>query len=93
VLGAIGLAVEPTSKRGFASWATTTTLPLLVGFDAERLTSQYFWDQMDRVGERALDGIGAEFAKRVIEFADIELDTLFYDSTNYYTFIDSANGR
>jgi hypothetical protein len=93
VLGAIGLAVEPTSKRGFASWATTTTLPILVGFEAERPTSQYFWDQMDRVGERALEGIGAEFARRVIEFADIELDTLFYDSTNYYTFIDSANGR
>ena len=93
VLGAIGLAVRPTSKRAFASWASTTTLPALWKFDADAITSQYFWDQMDRIPKRALDRIGDELTARVLEFAGVELDTLFYDNTNFYTFIDSANDR
>jgi transposase len=93
VLGAIGLAVRPTSKRAFASWASATTLPVLGRFDAEAITSQYFWDQMDRVPEGALDRIGDELTPRVLELTGVTVDTLFYDNTNFYTFIDSANDR
>jgi transposase len=93
VAGILDLAVHATSKRGFAEWAQTTTLPVLGGFEAGQLTSQYFWDQMDRVSEAAVESIGAELSRRVQAYAGLRLDTLFYDSTNFFTFIDSANTR
>jgi hypothetical protein len=50
-LASIGRACHATSKRGFAGWASTTTLGELAGVDPERLTSQHFWrwDQMDQL--------------------------------------------
>jgi transposase len=93
VLGAIGLTVRPTSKRAFSSWVSQTTLPVLGKFDPEALTSQYFWDQMDRIPLEALERIGDELTPRVLELVGARLDTLFYDNTNFYTFIDSGNDR
>ena len=49
LLASIGRACHATSKRGFATWAKTTTLGDLFGVDPERLTSQHFWDQMDQL--------------------------------------------
>ena len=46
-LAAIQRAVHPGSKRAFNSWAAETSLPYLVGFDANDLTSQDFWEAMD----------------------------------------------
>ena len=93
VLGAIGLAVRPTSKRGFAAWAATTTLPRLAGFRAVDLTSQYFWDQMDHLPSAALGQAGAELGRRVAAWAGVHWDRLFYDSSNFYTFIASDNAH
>lgn len=92
-LGAVGLAVRPTSKRGFAAWAQTTTLPRLAGFRAAALTSQYFWDQMDHLPSAALGQAGAELSRRVAAWAAVKLDRLFYDSSNFYTFIASDNAH
>ena len=48
-LAAVGRAAHSTSKRGFSSWATTTTLGELARVDVKRLDSQHFWDQMDQL--------------------------------------------
>src|SRR5580700_5423441 len=50
----IGRACHPTSKRGFAPWARTTTLGDLAHTNVELLTSQHFWDQMDQVPVEAI---------------------------------------
>ena len=46
---AIGRACHATSKRGFAEWASTTTLGEISSAPLERLSSQHFWDQMDQL--------------------------------------------
>jgi len=93
LLAAIGRALHPTSKRGWADWAQTTTLGWLWRFDPRQIDSPFFWDQMDRLGVEALETIQAELGRRVLREFGISPDSLFYDVTNYYTFIDSRNRR
>jgi transposase len=93
VLATVARAGRPLSKRGFAAWAQTTSLGRLAGVTPARLTSQHFWDQMDVVPAGALAGIEEALVRRVVDQEKLAPDTLFYDTTNFFTFIDSANPR
>jgi len=93
VLAAVGRALHPTSKRAWAGWAQKTTLGKLWQFDPTKITSQFFWDQMDRLPVKALPAIQAELGRRVLARFGISAEGLFYDVTNFHTFIDSRNDR
>lgn len=91
LLAAIGRACHATSKRGFADWASTTTLGELVGARVERLTSQHFWDQMDQVPIDTITAIERDLIRTAIDRFQLTVDTLLYDATNFFTFIASTN--
>jgi len=91
LLASIGRACHATSKRGFASWAKTTSLGDLFGVDPERLTSQHFWDQMEQLPVAAIAPIEQEIVARAVERFSVPLETLLYDATNFFTFIASTN--
>jgi transposase len=91
VLAAIGRALHPTSKRGWSNWAEATTVGWLWGFDPRQITSPFFWDQMDCLPAEALPKIQAELGRRVLREFGISAEGLYYDVTNYYTYIDSRN--
>jgi len=94
LLGALNRAVRPTSKRGWAAWAAGTSLPrLFSGLQVKSLSSQYFWDQMDCVSVKALRAIEDELTRTIVSELGIQLDTLFYDTTNFFTYIASTNTR
>ena len=94
LLGALNRAVRPSSKRGWAAWAEQTSLHrLFPGLDVKKLTSQYFWDQMDCVSLKALRAIEGDLTRRIVDELDLKLDTLFYDATNFFTYIASTNSR
>lgn len=93
LLAAIGRACHATSKRGFATWARTTTLNELAHVDVERLTSQHFWDQMDQLPIATIAPIEKELLGRVLDRFQLPVDTLLYDATNFFTFIASTNMR
>jgi len=94
LLAAINRAVRPRSKMGWAKWARKTSLHrLLPGLKVEQLTSQFFWDQMDCVDLKALHAIENELTGAVVRELEVELDTLFYDTTNFFTYIASTNDR
>lgn len=94
LLAAINRAVRPRSKRGFAGWAATTSLPrLFPAAGVEGLTSQAFWDAMERVSLEALHAIEGELARVVVRELGVELDTLFYDTSNFFTYLASDNER
>lgn len=92
-LASLGRACHATSKRGFAAWASTTTLGALAGVDVRRLTSQHFWDQMDQVPIESIDPIERELIGRVLKRFELPVDTLLFDATNFFTFIASTNAR
>ena len=94
LLAALNRAIRPRSKRGWAAWAQQTSLArLFPQVQLERLTSQFFWDQMDCVTLEALRAIEDELTQRIVRELGIKLDTLFYDATNFFTFIASTNVR
>ena len=94
LLAALNRAIRPRSKRGWAAWAQQTSLArLFPQVQLERLTSQFFWDQMDCVQLEALRAIEDELTQRIVRELGIKLDTLFYDATNFFTFIASTNVR
>ncbi len=94
LLAAINRAIRPRSKRGWVAWAQLTSLHrLFPQVQLEQLTSQFFWDQMHCVKLEALRAIEDELTKLVVTQLGIKLDTLFYDATNFFTFIASTNVR
>ena len=93
LLGAIYRALHPSSKRRFERWAKLTTLPRLYGFDPSKVTSQHFWDQMDSVSEKDIEKIEDDIIRKVFKKYNLSFSTLFYDTTNFYTFIATQNKR
>ncbi len=93
LLIALGRACRPTSKRGWAAWAETTSVGKLFGIIPARLTSQHFWDQMQEVPVEVLSGIEEAILRRVVERYAVSLESVFYDTTNFFTFIASENTR
>jgi transposase len=94
LLAAINRAIRPRSKRGWSAWAAQTSLArLFPGLKPDTLTSQFFWDQMNCVDREALAAIENDLTATVIRELDIQLDTLFYDTTNFFTYIASDNTK
>jgi transposase len=91
LLAAMHRAVWPGSKRSGASWAERTALAHLFAFQPAALTRQVFWDQMDVISGPALEAIAAAVTRKVIHAFALSLDTLFYDTTNFFTYLASDN--
>jgi transposase len=92
-LAAINRACSPRSKRQLADWHARTALRRLRPQPKRALSSQRFWDAMDALDERAIRRAEGEIVRRAIDRFEIELRPLVYDTTNFATFVDSANER
>lgn len=91
VLGAIGRVCMPTSKMGWWNWAKTTSAEYLLRCSLSKVDSQHFWDLMDSFPEDAISSAEQEILARLLEVYKIQTDTLFYDTTNFFTYIDTTN--
>jgi transposase len=91
VLGAIGRVCMPTSKMGWWSWARTTSVEYLLRCNLSKVDSQHFWDLMDSFPSAAIPLAEQEILTRLLEAYQIQTDTLFYDTTNFFTYIDTTN--
>lgn len=94
LLAAIGRACQPTSKMGWYDWCKETSLEYcLKTGPLKKLDSQHFWDQMCSLSTEAIAKIEEEVVTKLINLQDLKLDCLFFDTTNFFTFIDSTNDR
>jgi transposase len=91
LLGAIGRVCMPTSKMGWWNWAKTTSTEYLLRCSLSKVDSQHFWDLMDSFPEDAIFLAEQEILQRLLEVYKIHTDTLFYDTTNFFTYIDTTN--
>ena len=94
LLAAIGRVCHPTSKRNWhEGWARYTSLSYLIRMSLIKLDSQHFWDQMDQVPTAAIPLIEEEIVTTLIEKYELTIDTLLYDTSNFFTYISSTNNR
>ena len=91
LLGAIGRACRPTSKMGWYNWCESTSLEYCLKSSFKALDSQHFWNQMDFLPIESIAKIEEEIVEKLIDEYDVKLDCLFYDTSNFFTFIDSQN--
>lgn len=93
LLAALNRCVAPCSKARLGAWYKRTVLPRLMGIRPASLTSQRFWDNMDRVDEDAIVQIEDDLSKAAVSRFGLDLRCLLFDATNFFTFIDSFNDR
>lgn len=93
LLAALGRACRPTSKQGWVDWANTTSLGYLLKPIVDKMDSQHFWDHMDCLSEESIEKIEADLIESIWKNYDIKSDTLLFDTTNFFTYIDSTNKR
>jgi transposase len=93
LLACLNRCVAPKSKAQIGPWYDTTVLPRLLGVSSSQLTSQRFWDNMDRVDEVSIRKIEQEISATAVSRFGLDLRCLLFDATNFFTFVDSFNGR
>ncbi len=93
LLAALNRAIKPRSKRAWAEWAQETSISHLFKVKTKEFTSQHFWSCMDNISIESLEAIENELTLKAVKEFDIKLDLLFYDPTNFFTYIASDNER
>jgi transposase len=88
LIAALNRAIAATSKSKIAEWIDSTALHLYMSIQKKKLESQNFWDHFDKLDKETIDRIGDDIAKNAIELENIPLDTIVYDTTNYYNYLD-----
>lgn len=92
LLSAVGRACQPTSKMNwYKGFAKHTSLSHLLRMSLVKLDSQHFWDQMEAVPVSVIPLIEEDLVSKVIEAEKVQLDTLFCDMSNFFTYIASTN--
>lgn len=91
LVAAINRCVAPCSKASIAEWFGDTALRRLVDIQTRQLTSQRFWDNMDRVSPDAIVAIERDLVPHMVREFDIDLRRVLFDATNFFTFIDTFN--
>lgn len=92
-LAAINRCLAPASKARMAAWYQGTVLRRLLPVGAHQLTSQRFWDHMSYLDADKISRIEQDLTRTLIDRFQVDLSCLLYDTTNFYTFIDSFNER
>lgn len=91
LLAALNRAASPTSKAQLAHWYRQTILTRLLPARAAQLSSQAFWNHMARVSPTDIQTMEEQLSKRLVEHFKLNLRTLVYDGTNFFTYINTRN--
>src|SRR3954463_5700628 len=93
LVAALNRCTDPRSKAQIATWYQRSALRRLLDFRPEQLTSQRFWDQMDRLPPQAIVAIERDLTAHLIREFALDVRQVLFDATNFFTFIDTFNGR
>ncbi len=93
LVAVLNRCVAPCSKASIADWFQTTVLRRLVPIQSRQLSSQRFWDNMDRLSPRILERIETDLVAHMVREFDVDLHRVIFDATNFFTFIDTFNER
>lgn len=93
VLAALNRALAPCSKLAMGPWYEQTVLRRLWRFEQTAFSSQRFWDHMSMISEKHVEAIQADLAPRIRQEFGLDAQVLLYDTTNFFTFLSTANDR
>jgi transposase len=79
--------ISPRSKRSLEQWYKKTAIEQIRPVDLSELTSERYWEKWDRISEQDIEKIGALFLERLWKDRRQGLESLLFDTTNYYTYM------
>ncbi len=86
LLAALNRAVEAKPKTAVGQWLKTTAIHRHMDIKWSKLDSQNFWDHFALIDKEAVNRIGDAIGRKAVEVYGISLDSLMYDTTNYYNY-------
>jgi len=93
-IAAVNRAICPNSKRSMWDWfSQTVLLRHIPNVSKAGFSSQRFWDHMDRINADTAPSIWKNIVKGVVKRENIDVSSVSYDGTNFYTFINTFNTR
>ncbi len=93
-IAAINRAMHPMSKNCLFEWFSKTILRRqFPKASRTALSSQRFWYHMDQIHPDMALTLWRNIIKDVVKREAIDLSSVCYDGTNFYTFIDTFNVR
>jgi transposase len=92
LIAVLNRCLAPCSKLPIRPWFDETILPRLLG-KKEGLSSQDYWNHLDRLDDELLDEIQFAISRQAVERFGIALDFLYYDPTNFSTHIQVHDDR
>lgn len=90
LLAALNRAIDAVSKCRIEDWLKTTAIHRYMDIKWDKLASQNFWDHFDLIQKDKVYEISDAISRKVVQTYAISLDTLLYDTTNYYHYWDVA---
>ena len=93
MLAAVNRCLAPCSKSELSKWYQRTSLLRLLKFKPSLLSSQRFWDHMNLLTKERIEQIENELTQHLVKEFNLNLRSLIYDSTNFFTFIDRSEER
>jgi len=92
LIAVINRCLAPCSKLQIRPWFDETILPRLLG-KKEGLSSQDYWNHLDRIDDALIESIQFAISRRAVERFGLALDFLYYDPTNFSTHIQNHDDR
>lgn len=93
LVATLNRCVAPCSKAKIAAWFQDTVLRRLIDIGTQQLSSQRYWDNMDRLSPKAIAAIEQDLTAQMVREFQVDLSRVLFDATNFFTFIDTFNAR
>lgn len=91
-IAAINRCVAPCSKTKLKQWFEKDWLSTRYTINPKILNAQTYWNHFQYLSDKVLQKIELDLGKTVIDTYELDLDSLFYDPTNFFTFSKGGNG-
>ena len=85
-IAAINRCVAPCSKSKLKRWYDKDWLSTRYDIDPKVLNAQTYWNHFQYLSKEVLGQIELALGQFVVDKYDLDLDSLFYDPTNFFTF-------
>lgn len=93
LLAMLNRALDPVSKANLEGWYHNTMLEKWIPCQEGALSSQRFWDNTSRWDDAKIEHFETQFLKKIASEYRISPKCLIYDATNFFTYIDTENGK
>lgn len=91
-IAAINRCVAPCSKSKLKRWYEKDWLSTRYDVDPKVLNAQTYWNHFQYLSKEVLAQIELALGQCVVDKYDLDLDSLFYDPTNFFTFSKGGEG-